>query len=206
MHELKKAFRISFIFVFFLWMIKTFEVILDFNLLEYGILPRNIFGLPGILFSPFIHGGFVHLFSNSIPLLVLGTGMIYLYPKSSIYVLPIVYILGGLGVWLFARQSSHIGASGLVYGLAGFIFTSGLVRRDARAMALSLIVVFLYGGMVWGIMPLEEGISFESHLSSAVVGIVCALLFRKKDLSELPASVDIFDEDELTDDDDEYWK
>jgi len=200
--ELKKGFYISLAFTFSLWIIKLLEIVFNVSFSSFGIFPGTLSGFFGILFSPFIHGDLVHLFSNTVPLIVLGTGLIYLYPSSSRIVIPSIYILGGLGVWLFARPAMHIGASGLVYGFAVFIFFSGIFRRDARAMALSLIVVFLYGGMIWGILPLKSGVSFESHLSSSVVGFFLAFLFRKRDILpfENDRDNDYFSDEDFLDD------
>ncbi len=168
-------------FVLLLWIIQFTQWAMEKDLSVYGILPRKISGLIGILTAPLIHAGFSHLVSNSITLFLLLFGMLYFYRSSVVKVFLIIYIFDGLLVWLFARQSYHIGASGLVYGFASFLFFSGLFRKDKRSIALSLLIVFLYGGMVWGVLPTDPKISFESHLFGAIVGIVCAFLFRKSD-------------------------
>lgn len=155
------------------------DIVVPVDFGQFGIVPRSPEGARGILFAPLLHGDFTHLISNSVPLVVLGTGLLYLYRRVSWWVVLIVYVLGGAGVWLFARPASvHIGASGLIYGFAAFIFFSGLLRRDPPSIALALVVTFLYGGMVWGVLPLEPGVSFEAHLSGALAGILCAFLFR----------------------------
>ena len=193
MIELKKAFYISAAFALLLWIVKFIELSLNISFSSYGIFPGKLSGLAGIFLAPFLHGDFIHIFSNTIPLVVLGTSMIYLYPASSLIAIPSIYVLGGLGIWFFARPVTHIGASGLVYGFIGFVFFSGIFRRDSRAMALSLIVVFLYGGMIWGVLPMKESVSFESHLSGAVVGIVFAYLLRRID----PPRYREFDDDDF---------
>jgi len=179
--KIYSSFFYSGCFVVILWLVQFIQWALDKDLSSFGILPRKLSGLTGILTSPFIHADFSHLISNSITLFLLFFGILYFYRSSVIKVFFIIYILDGFLVWLFARQSYHIGASGLIYGFASFLFFSGVFRKDKRSIALSLLIVFLYGSMVWGILPTKPEISFESHLSGAVVGIICAFLFRKKD-------------------------
>ena len=152
-----------------MWVIHFADAVLPVQLVRYGVEPRDVDGLVGLVFAPLLHGSVGHLFSNSLPLLVLMTGLLYLYPRSSRIVLPATWIGTGLVVWLLARDSLHIGASGLVYGLAAYIFVAGVVRRDARAIAASLLVWFLYGSMVWGVLPIERGVSWETHLGAALI-------------------------------------
>ena len=157
------------------------DVLLDLRLFRYSIYPRETGGLKGILFSPLIHGGWNHLFANTAPLFVLGTALLYGYPRSAKLVIPLLYLGPGLGVWGLARSSYHLGASGLTYGLMFYIFVIGMLRRDMQSIAISLLVFFLYGGMIWGIFPRCPGISFESHIFGALVGVVSAFLFRNLD-------------------------
>ncbi|MBL0072016.1 MAG: rhomboid family intramembrane serine protease [Bacteroidetes bacterium] len=128
---------------------KWLEIQSGYLLTEYGVLPRTLSGLKGVITSPFIHGDMKHLISNSLPLLVLLSGLFYFYKAMAYRVFAGIFLLGGIWLWIGGRESYHIGASGLVYGLTTFLFLSGVVRREARLMALSLLVVFLYGGMVW---------------------------------------------------------
>ncbi|MDH5535777.1 MAG: rhomboid family intramembrane serine protease, partial [Betaproteobacteria bacterium] len=123
-----------------------------------------------------------HLASNALPLLVLGTGMLHLYPNSAVKVIPAVYLGPGIAVWLFAGGGIHIGASGLVYGLVSYIFMAGVIRRDTRAIAASLLVCFLYGTLVWGVLPIKPGVSWETHLAAALIGVALALALRHLDL------------------------
>ncbi len=154
------------------------ETILEISLHSLGIFPRTVNGFIGIVFSPFIHGDFKHLISNSIPLLVMGTGIIYFYRSLSYRVFLIVWVISGVGVWLIGRPSYHIGASGIVYGLASFLFFSGVIRRDPRLAAISLVIVFLYGSMIWGVLPIWPTMSWEGHLFGGISGVLCAIIYR----------------------------
>ncbi len=160
-------------------MVKTASVIFDWELYHLGIYPLDIKGLMGIILSPFIHGSFSHLISNSLPLLVLGTALFYFYREVAFRVFILGLLITGLWVWVFARPSYHIGASGVLYSLAAFLFVSGIIRRHPRLMALSMLVAFLYGGMVWGIFPVREHISWESHLMGMISGALLALFYRE---------------------------
>ncbi len=180
-NKILSSFFYSGCFVIGLWLIQFLQWSMSMELASLGILPRKADGLLGILTSPLIHADFGHLISNSVTLFLLFFGILYFYRSSVTKVFFIIYIFDGLLVWLFARQSYHIGASGLVYGFASFLFFSGVFRKDKRSIALSLLIVFLYGGMVWGILPTDPQISFEAHLFGAIVGIVCAFIFRKSD-------------------------
>jgi len=182
MKEDKKKFITSLIlpvgFVFLLWVIKISEIVFNLNFTTLGILPGSIKGIPGILLAPLIHANIKHLFSNSLPILFLGTGIIYFYRNSSYKVFLIIYLGTGILDWLFARKAYHIGASGLIYGFVTFLFFSGIIRRDTRAIALALLVTFLYGSLIWGILPIDSGISWESHLFGSILGIICAFLYK----------------------------
>jgi membrane associated rhomboid family serine protease len=150
-------------------------------LYRLGVYPHHLFGLPGILFAPLIHGSWYHLLSNGFALLILLTALGYGYPRSRWPVLALIWLGSGAGVWLFGRESYHFGASGLTHGLMFFIFTSGILRRDRRSIALALIVFLVYGSMIWSIFPQEPHISYESHFFGAVCGVLGAFLFRHRD-------------------------
>lgn len=171
-------------FVFVLWLVKLIEVVFHFEFYTFGLYPREFKGLVGVFFAPLLHGDFQHLFSNTIPLLVLGAGLFYFYRQIGYKVFFSIYIISGLWVWISARPSYHIGASGVVYGLASFLFFSGVIRGHKYLMAFSLFVVFLYGSLIWGVLPLEVGISWESHLMGALAGFICAVYFRKSGLQK----------------------
>lgn len=180
-HRLKRAFFIVLGFTALLWCIKLVEFVFDIYLPILGVNPGHFFGLIGVFSAPLIHGSFEHLISNTPALLILGTALLYGYPRSWWIVLPVVWFGAGLGVWFTARPVFHFGASGLTYGFMFFIFIVGILRRDRQAIALSLLVFFLYGTMIWGIFPHQPGVSFESHLWGAAMGVLCAVLLRRRD-------------------------
>ena len=200
--HLKRSFTIVAAFTITLWLIKIGEALIGVRLYKYGIQPGQLSGLMGVFWAPLIHSSFAHLFANTAPLLILGTALLYGYPKSAKIVLPAIYIGTGLGVWLFARQSYHLGASGLTFGFMFFVFTIGAIRWDRRAIALSMVVFFLYGSMIWGIFPNEPGISYESHFFGAMLGILLAILLRNYD-ANLPEKEYHWEEDD--EDDTEYY-
>lgn len=169
------------IFVFLMWMVKIIEVLFDIDLSRFGIYPLTIQGLPGIFFSPFIHADFTHLFSNSIPLFLLSLALFYFYSEVALKVFIWTYFLTGLLVWFAGREAWHIGASGIVYGLASFLFFSGIIRRYFRLIALSLLIVFIYGSMIWGLFPgVYKNVSWESHMLGFISGVVLAVWYRKQ--------------------------
>lgn len=168
-------------FVFLMWLVKIIELLFDIDLTGFGIYPLEIRGLPGIFLSPLIHENLKHLFSNSVPLFFLATAVFYFYSEVALKVFLWTYFLTGLLVWIAGREAWHIGASGLVYGLASFLFFSGIIRRYFRLIALSLLVVFLYGSMVWGMFPeFYKNVSWESHMLGFFSGIILSIWFRKQ--------------------------
>jgi membrane associated rhomboid family serine protease len=185
------------LFVLGLWVLWALQAALGLSLYRFGVYPREISGLIGVVTAPFIHGSWQHLFANTLPLLVLGTALLYGYPRSAGIVIAAVWLVSGLAVWLFGRASFHIGASGLAHGLMFFLFTIGILRRDRRSAALALMVFFLYGGMVATILPRDPAVSFESHLFGALTGLVLAFLLRWHD--PLPPSPRYSWEDEEAD-------
>ncbi|MGA7722954.1 MAG: rhomboid family intramembrane serine protease [Ignavibacteriaceae bacterium] len=168
-------------FILLLWVIRTGETVFSINLTHFGLLPNKLHGLIGIITAPLLHSGYNHLASNTLPLLFLGVGILYFFPNSAYKVFACIYIIPGIFVWFFGRPAYHIGASGMIYGFVSFLFFSGLIRRDTRSIALALLVTFLYGSMIWGIFPQNNGISWEYHLFGSLTGIACAIIFRKSD-------------------------
>ena len=145
----------------------------------FGVIPREVEGLPGILTSPWVHGDWSHLFSNLGPIFVLLSAMLYFYRKAAVKALVWMYLMTGIWVWVAAHNGSHIGASGMVYALAFYIFFSGVIRRDTRSIAVSLVIAFFYGSLVWGVLPTQPGVSWESHLFGGIAGLALAWFTRK---------------------------
>jgi membrane associated rhomboid family serine protease len=163
------------------WIAWVAAWLLGWSLDDLGIQPRHVRGLVGVLTAPFAHASFDHLMSNTLPLALLATLTLYGYPRAARLALPLIWVLSGLGVWLFARDSVHVGASGITHGLMFFLFVMGLLRRDRLAVVTSLVVFFLYGGMLLSVLPHEEHVSFEYHLAGALAGVLAALLLRTRD-------------------------
>ncbi len=185
-------------FVFLIWLPYWIEITFGCDFTEYGVFPRKTFGLRGILFSPFIHGDFMHVFNNSIPLFILTAFLFYHYKQVAWKVLLPGFLMTGIGTWILGRPSYHIGISGINYMLISFLFFSGLIIKYYRLIAVSLIVVFLYGGLVWFMFPVIDYISWEGHLSGFISGLVLALVFGKnlKHQYKKDKTVKIYPEDE----------
>lgn len=167
------------LFVLFIWSVFLVEIKFGLDFTQWDIRPRTIKGLRGILGSPFIHSGMTHLWHNTTPLLVLCAALFYFYRQISWKVLMWIVFLSGFGTWLIGRPSYHIGMSGVIYALVSFLFFKGIIVKHYRLTALSLLVVFLYGSLIWGTLPTREGISWEGHLSGFIAGGLLALRFRE---------------------------
>lgn len=177
-----------------MWLLKLSEVVFEINLAFLGIAPREFKTLSGIVTVFFIHGDFAHILSNTSSFLILSIMLVYSYPKIAFRLFILIAIFTGLLVWLFARGGTyHIGASGVVYGIAAFLFFSGFFRKDKLSMVISLIVALFYGSMIWGVLPLQKGVSWESHLLGGIVGVVLAYLY--KDYNKLVPQVSWKEED-----------
>jgi membrane associated rhomboid family serine protease len=177
---------LPFFFVLAIWMVFWAEMRLGIDLGKYGIYPRDLEGLRGVLFSPFLHGSLEHLYNNSIPLLVLLAAMSYFYRELAWKVLLGGILLSGLITWIIGRQSFHIGASGLIYVLVGFIFFKGIMTKYYRLVALSLLVIVLYGGMAWYVFPsVDDTISWEGHLAGLITGFVFAVRFKTPEYTKM---------------------
>ena len=167
------------LFVILIWLIFWVEFRFNIDLKSFGIQPRTLEGLSGIIFSPFLHSSLEHLFNNSIPLFLLSSAIFFFYRTISWKIIFLGILLSGLLTWIIGRDSTHIGASGLIYVLISFIFFKGIISKNFNLMALSLIVVFIYGGTIWYIFPIKSNMSWEGHLSGFIIGILLALLFKK---------------------------
>jgi membrane associated rhomboid family serine protease len=166
-------------FVFIIWASFALSLILSFDMAVLGIYPRTFHGLIGILLAPMVHGSLLHLISNTLPLLFLGVVLFLFYDKIAKRVFFQCYFFTNILVWIFARPSLHIGASGLVYGIASFLIFFGLFRKDIKSIIISIIILLLYGGLVYGIFPQQPGVSWESHLMGALVGLTTASQLSK---------------------------
>jgi len=175
------ALRITLVFIGVLWTIFIVDAAFGLRLGRFGLRPGSFSGLIGIFTAPVLHGSVQHLLSNTLPLLVSLTATLYLYPSSSVRVVPLVWLGSGVIAWFIGRPSLHVGASGLIYGLLAFVFVSGLLRRDMRSVSVSLLVGFLYGSLIWGVLPIRPHMSWEMHLAGAVMGCLLAVLYRKRD-------------------------
>jgi membrane associated rhomboid family serine protease len=175
------ALKMTLVFIGALWTIFVFDAVFGLRLAQFGLRPGSIPGLLGIVTAPLLHGSPEHLLSNTIPLLVALTATLYLYPTSSLRVIPLLWVGSGALAWFIGRPSLHIGASGLIYGLLAYVFLGGILRRDMRSVSVSLLVGFLYGSMIWGVLPIRPHMSWEMHLSGALVGLLLAVLYRRWD-------------------------
>lgn len=167
-------------FVLAMWFVYWVQVKYNIYLNDYGILPRTLTGLRGILLSPFLHGGLEHIYNNSVTLLVLIAAIRYFYREQSLQVIVYGILLSGSITWLIGRESYHIGASGLIYVLVSFIFFKGIQTGYYRLVALSLTIVMLYGGMIWYVLPEvgQQNISWEGHLGGLIAGFLFSRLYK----------------------------
>lgn len=166
--------------VLLIWTIFWVEIRFGVDFTTWGIYPQTLKGLRGILFSPFIHSGISHLYHNTIPLFVLTAALFYFYKPIAWKILIYGILLSGFITWAIGRPSYHIGASGLIYVLVSFTFFKGIFAKHYRLIALSLIVVFLYGSMIWYVLPIKEGMSWEGHSAGLITGMLFAIIFKKE--------------------------
>lgn len=199
---------IPMLLVLALWVIKAADTLFDLDLNRFGLIPLSGRGAIGIVTSPLLHADWSHLFANSVPLLILGTFLFYFYRDIAWMILGLIYLITGVWVWTFARGNGiHIGASGVVYGLVSFLFFSGIIRREKSTMVITVLVAFLYGGLIWGLFPQlfpRQPISWESHLMGLLAGLILALYYRRQGPQK--KEHDWGDEDSEEDPPDAYWK
>ena len=179
------ALKMSLVVIGILWAIFIFDAVFGLHLVRFGLRPGSIPGLVGIVTAPLLHANFQHILSNTFPLFLSLTAILYLYPRASVRVIPLIWLGSGALAWFIGRPTLHIGASGMIYGLLAYVFVSGIIRRDMRSVSVSLLVGFLYGSMVWGVLPIRPHMSWEMHLSGAVFGVLLAFVFRKWDRTPL---------------------
>lgn len=196
----------SILFVTLVWLafIVDSAGLFGWNLRRLGILPGEVSGLKGIIFSPLLHSSFSHLWSNTIPLMILIWFLFYFYSKIAVPTFVYLWLLSGSVTWIIGRDSYHVGASGLVFAILFFLFFSGVIRRYVPLVAVSMIVAFIYGGMVWSIFPIAEmvdaSISWEGHLSGAISGLILAFIFHRHG-PQKPAT--LWDEEERMEEENE---
>ena len=179
--EKKEFFRVMFfpcLFLLVMWLVKFIELQFNVSAISLGVYPQRLTGLKGIFFSPFIHKDLMHLFNNSYPILLLGGLLFSIYRQIAFKIFIWLFFISGFWLWIIGRPSFHIGASGIVYALASFLFISGLICKNPRLAASSCIVIFLYGSMIWGIFPSKESVSWESHLTGFIAGILVAIFYK----------------------------
>ncbi len=174
----RSIFVLPALFILVLFVVEWIEHTYGMRFAKYGVLPRTLEGLKGVLLSPFIHSDWKHLTNNALPLFVLTATLGFFYKGIAKEVFLWSWLMSGLWLWAIGRPSFHIGASGLLYALASFLFFSGFIRKHTKLMSISMFVVFLYGGMVWGIFPMKKHISWEGHLAGALAGLILAYWFK----------------------------
>jgi membrane associated rhomboid family serine protease len=178
--EILSILALPFMFLLIMWLVKLIELQFDLSFIKFGVYPQSLKGLKGVLFSPFIHKNLTHLFNNSYPILILGGLLFSVYRKIALQIFVWLFFISGFWLWIIGRPSFHIGASGIIYALASFLFISGIIRKNPRLAAVSLVIIFLYGSMIWGILPTKESISWEGHLSGFAAGILVAIFYRNE--------------------------
>lgn len=171
---------IPFIFLLTMWIVKIIELQFNLSFIKFGVFPQSFEGLKGIIFSPFIHKDLTHLINNSYPIIILGGLLFSVFRGIASQIFAWLFFISGFWLWIIGRPSFHIGASGIVYALAAFIFISGIIRKNNRLSAVSLVVVFLYGSMIWGVLPTDKPISWEGHLAGMFAGIIVALFYKNE--------------------------
>ena len=170
---------IPFRMVFLMWLAFVAQYNYGAELIQFGIIPHSLRGLLGILLAPLLHGDVIHILGNTFPLLFLGAILFFFYNRVAKKVFAICYFVPSIIVWIFGREDTiHIGASGVIYGLAGFLVSYGLFRRDMLSIAISIAVVAIYGYLFYGIFPTFMGVSWEAHLAGVVIGFITAIFFR----------------------------
>ncbi len=201
-HKILNAIIYPIIFVALMGITYLIQFTFNLNLYKFGIYPRKLSGLVGVICAPFIHANFSHLFNNVVSFFILTSTLFFFYKKIALKVIFWVLIMGGFWTWVAARESYHIGASGVIYGIFSFLLISGFLRKNIQLIAISLFVVFVYGGMIWGIFPIKVQISYEGHMWGFVAGIILAIFYRKQGPQKI--KYEWPDEDDENDEDD-YW-
>jgi|TARA_B110000914_G_scaffold151789_1_gene133094 membrane associated rhomboid family serine protease len=179
-YNIFKVFKDPFLFVIIMWIVKSIEYFYNLSFIRNGVFPRDFSGLQGVLTSPFIHKNIEHLLNNTLPIIILGGGLCFFYKKNYRQIFLWLFFASGILLWGAGRPSYHIGASGVIYSLASFIFFSGLISKNPRLSAVSLIVIFIYGSLFWGLFPTQIEVSWEGHLSGFIAGMITSWFYRKE--------------------------
>ena len=188
----------SMFFVTIIWLIYLLEAtdIFQFSVHQLGILPRHFSGMVGVLLSPLIHVSLSHILSNTLPLLILIWFLFFFYSKIAFRSFFLLWFFSGVFTWLIGRDLYHIGASGLIFSMAFFLFFSGIFRKHIPLVAVSMILAFVYGSMVWSIFPFAElvdkQLSWEGHLAGSIAGLIIAIIYRKHE----PKKPEYFEDEE----------
>ena len=171
---------IPFLFLLVMWIVKIVEYNFELSFAHFGVFPQSLSGLKGVLFSPFIHKDFTHLINNSYPIFILGGILFSIYRKIALQLFVWLFFIAGFWLWIIGRPSFHIGASGIIYALASFLLVSGIIQKNPRLSAISMLIIFLYGSMIWGLLPTKEPISWEGHLAGFLAGVLVAVFYRNE--------------------------
>lgn len=169
-----------FLFVGILYGILLVDWALPVKINAFGIIPRSQSGLIGIVSAPFLHANFSHLASNTFPLVAMLITLVIFYEKKVLKLILGVVLLSGVLVWCFGREANHIGASGLIYGLAGFLIANGIIERKVMSIVISVIIGIIYGGLIYGVLPTQPDVSWEGHLFGAISGVLMSYVLGKK--------------------------
>lgn len=182
---MRSKLTISASLIVIIWLVYLANIIIPVEFRQFGIVPRSTNGLIGIILAPFLHGGLGHIISNTLPLFFLTFALLFFYEKIAFKVWIISALAGGILVWLLARGNSvHIGASGVIFSLIGFLIASGIFQKSFKSILISIIILFLYGGAIWGVLPTQPGVSWEGHLFGFIVGVALAYFYRKTESRE----------------------
>lgn len=187
-------------FLTLIWALWLYQRETGTRLNSWGTHPRTVRGLIGIITTPFLHGSFDHIWGNSLSFITLSTFLIFFYREIAFKVLLLLHLISGVLIWSWAGGGNHIGASGVIYGMASFLFFSGIFRQNPRLLRVALAVAFLYGSIVWWVLPIDPSISWEGHLAGALTGIALAFSMRRLGPTRAPYRWEI-EEDENEEDD-----
>ena len=168
------------VFLVSIWAVFAFNDLYEMGWRQFGLRPRNTEGLIGILTYPFLHRDWGHLWNNTMSFFTLNTFLFFFYRSIALRVWLWLFFMSGTLLWVIAGGGNHIGASGIIYGLAAFLFMSGVIRKNTLLLRVSLVVAFLYGGIIWWMLPMDNHVSWEGHLSGAIVGTLLAIAFRQQ--------------------------